>query len=132
MKLAHTCGEKLVCDDRAITQPKRSSEAAKIGEPEIPDVWVRKILIECVDDQMSVSRVENQVIHVEEDGAVSASRFRYEPVNHVAVPATANHQSVTAVDNVILVSEIAQEKVAGGNLALRGPQSLDHVVNAIA
>src|SRR3954452_6660592 len=103
MEVAHTRRKKLICDDRAITQPKRSPEPAKIGEPEIPDVRVREILIECVDDQMSVSRVENEVIHVEENGAVSASRLSYEPVDTVTVPAAANHQSVTAVDNVIFV-----------------------------
>jgi hypothetical protein len=62
-----------------------SADTTHIGEPEVPDTWVLKVLIERVDQQVRVARIENKVIDIVEDGLPTLLEGRHKPVESIGV-----------------------------------------------
>jgi hypothetical protein len=82
-------GEILVRHQSAVTQRKGRSHAADIGEPIVPDGGVPHVQAERIDEKVRIGRVEDEVVHVEQNAAPAGTRLRCKTRDSVRVEGVA-------------------------------------------
>src|SRR5262249_4673164 len=108
------------------------ADAPNIGEPEIPDVGVLKILIQGTHDKLHVIGIEYEVVNVEDHHATLAFRARNNLIQVVTVAGAADHKHISSLQHAIEALDFCSAKPRSGHVLAERVEHLNHVEHSIS
>ena len=125
--------EEVVGGDRAVAQAEHRAETRHRSEPLIEQHFARRS-VECLEHEIHIAVVEDQVVDVEEDSAASGARACDEVVHPRRVACPADDQGLHVADQSLEDRQLCSGEPCGRDV-LGGrvlAERLDHVEDAIA
>src|SRR3954453_24108384 len=93
-------GQIFVGNNSPIAKRIGRAYPADIGKPVVPDGWVLRVQAKRIDDEMNIRRIEDEIVHVEQNAAIARTGLGGKAGNPFIVKRVATeHEHIAAVQN---------------------------------